>query len=459
MRKKLHLIAVLIALYLPSMGQSSTLDQYLDIALAKNTVIKQQTLVVAKAQLQLKETKNNYLPKISLNARFSRAVGGRTYEIPIGDLLNPVYDNLNVLNNQISDINPSTALFTDYNSIANEELYFLRQQEQETYVRMTFPLFNSHLNRTRQLQTLQNLLAEAELSGKQKEVLYEVKAIYYNYLKIKGLQKVLHNASLLLKEQAKTTKSLMTYHKVTVDYLYAIEANSKAVEKEVVALNKKEKMAIAYFNKLLDQPYATPMPTIAVSNEEIHLSFKIEQAIRMAHQYRKESRQMEITQEMAAKKTHLQKAKLLPQINFIGDYGIQGNKYEFKNNANYAMGSIVLSWDLFHQGNQHKIAQSKIEEEILTYQHKSWRDKIELEVLDAYYEVETALKNIELTKAEKESVAKIYQLVRKKFEQGQASLIEITAARTQLINANQEIILAKYDYNIKRMRLEQAIGH
>ena len=65
---------------------------------------------------------------------------------------------------------------------------------------------------------------------------------------------------------------------------------------------------------------------------------------------------------------------------------------------------------------------------------------------------------IPAAKAQVESALKGYQLVNKKYTQGQANLIEMTNARTQLTNAKQAVILAKYEYQLKMIGLERAVG-
>ena len=45
----------------------------------------------------LKEAHALFLPNVSFGASYSKADGGRTIDLPLGDLLNPVYKSLNQL--------------------------------------------------------------------------------------------------------------------------------------------------------------------------------------------------------------------------------------------------------------------------------------------------------------------------------------------------------------------------
>ena len=76
----------------------------------------------------------------------------------------------------------------------------------------------------------------------------------------------------------------------------------------------------------------------------------------------------------------------------------------------------------------------------------------------AFYELETAQKTIELAEAQKEAAKKAFRLVNKKYQQGQANLVQFTDARTRLTNSEQQLIIAKYDYQIQLAEFGRAVG-
>ena len=79
-------------------GQNDQLKNYIDQALESNIALQRKELSYTKSLEALKEAKAMYLPNLSFNSRYSVANGGRAFEFPIGDLMNPVYQNLNLLN-------------------------------------------------------------------------------------------------------------------------------------------------------------------------------------------------------------------------------------------------------------------------------------------------------------------------------------------------------------------------
>ena len=456
MFQKTLMTYLILLLSIIGFSQNNPLDHYVEVALKNNLSLKSQQLTYKKSQVKLKEIKGNYIPALSFQTRYSRAFGGRTFEIPVGDLLNPVFQNLNLLNASITD--PTLPTMPVFGNAENEDVNFLRRKEQVSYMRVVFPIFNPTLNQGKQLHEHQLKIEQENLNLFQKDIVAEVKKSYYNFLKIKAIQKSLANAKSLVEENLKTAQSLFEHHKVTIDYVYSAEVEIKSVEKEIAEVNQKEQLAKAYFNLLLNQPITTE---IKFSETEVPINqntLSLEEAITLAKNNRLEFNQMDIASSMADQKIKMEKADKLPQLNFVGDYGFQGENYSFGSEDDYAMASVILSWNILEASHGPKVEQAKIDKELLIFQKEALRKKIELEVLGAFYDAETALKNIDLAKTKKESATKAYRVINKKFKQGQANLLEINNALTQLTDADQEIIISQFNYQIKFLAFEKAIG-
>ncbi len=73
------------------------LQTILDDALAANLELRAGTASVQQRLAALDQARARYLPVLDVAARYSVADGGRTIDIPVGDLLNPVYGTLEEL--------------------------------------------------------------------------------------------------------------------------------------------------------------------------------------------------------------------------------------------------------------------------------------------------------------------------------------------------------------------------
>jgi HEPN domain-containing protein len=107
-------------------AQNTVLDTYIQIALDSNLALQQKEYSYQKSLEALTEAQRLFFPTISFDARYSVAKGGRTVEIPFGDLVNPIYNNLNQIN---QTLDPTAPLYPE---IENSELSFVRSPEQET---------------------------------------------------------------------------------------------------------------------------------------------------------------------------------------------------------------------------------------------------------------------------------------------------------------------------------------
>jgi len=121
------------------------------------------------------------------------------------------------------------------------------------------------------------------------------------------------------------------------------------------------------------------------------------------------------------------------------------------------MASFVLSWDLFKGfQNKAKIQQATIDKQIIETKYKEAENHIRLQVINSYYELEATAKAITAVRQEKLSATKSFEIINKKYREGQASLIQFIDARTTMTSAEYNVIITTYDYKIKYAEFERA---
>ena len=448
------LFSILITACVSAQVQSDILNNYINQALESNLALQQKELSYEKSLAALQEAKSMFLPKLSLEARYTMARGGRSINFPVGDLLNSVYGNLNVLN-EVNSQNPDFPEIEKYPTVPNQTIDFLRTREHETMFRVLFPVFNSAIIYNNRIQKDMSQAERISVDVYKKELIKEVKIAYYNYLKATQGVELFENTKELVNENLRTANSLFNNHKVTIDVVYSAETQVKGVEQQAAVVYKNQQIAEAYFNFLLNRNFDEPI--IIEKNATIQpIMIPLEEARNMALQHREELTQLNYYMGATEINIKLNKGNSLPQINLVADYGIQGETYAFNTNSDFARGSLVLSWNIFDRPNHAKVQQVQIEKEILRNKINETQQQIGLEVVNAYYDLEAALKNIDLAKAEVESSQKAYNLVNKKFAQGQANVVELTNARTDKTNAQMKLIISKFDYLIEQAEFERA---
>src|SRR5512139_1485441 len=93
---------------------------------------------VAQRLAILDQARARFLPALDLGMRYSMADGGRQIDVPVGDLLNPVYASLNSLLAASGQPAPFTP-------IDNVSIPFLREEELQATVSLTQPLYDARI--------------------------------------------------------------------------------------------------------------------------------------------------------------------------------------------------------------------------------------------------------------------------------------------------------------------------
>ena len=160
---------ILLVMSLGISGYAQTrLDAYIQIGLENNEIIKQQNFDINKSIYALQEARALFYPTVSLNANYTRADGGRTIDIPIGDLLNPVYGSLN----QITNSNA-------FPTLQNQSVLLNPNNFYDAKIHTTMPLLNFEIIYNKRIRSQQASLQKIELEIYQRELVKEIKIAYY----------------------------------------------------------------------------------------------------------------------------------------------------------------------------------------------------------------------------------------------------------------------------------------
>lgn len=453
---KLKIIFLLLLGTALTVQAQSPLDTYISQALQQNIGVQQQNLTLEAAKADLKLARQQFLPTLSVNARYSVAYGGRAFTIPVGDLVNPIYSNLNALNEVAASATPDYPTIPEYPAISNVEENFLRPTEQETVVRLQMPLYNQAIVRNQRIQ--ENLEAASRLSVEayKRTLVKEVKVAYYSYLQARQGTQIVAEARDILQENLRTTQSLETHHKVTRDAVYQAQAELSSIEQQLAEAQTLEKVARGFFNTLLNRPLDATIDSLSTAPAATAYTDALEQATAQALSQREEFRQLAYYEAARDQEIQMAKGGRLPSINLQADYGIQGTRYEVNNGAQFFLGSVVMNVPLFDAKTNTRVQQATIAQLQVEQQRAAAEQQIQLQVLKAYYEMEAAQEQIKQAEAAFAAADQGFRLVRKKYEQGQANLLEFQQSRNQMTTAAMQQSIARLQYQIRLANLEQA---
>ncbi|MBD3289883.1 hypothetical protein GF337_13840 [candidate division KSB1 bacterium] len=432
-------------------GQNTALEEYVETGLENNLALKQQEFALDRSMEALKQARGMFLPSVSIDARYSRAGGGRMIDIPIGDLMNPVYSTLNELLASVG----REPMFPA--NISNERIPFLREEEHETKIRLVQPLFQPAVLYNYKLKSSMKNAKQAEIEVFKHELTADIKTAYYNYLKAMQVVGLYGKTKILLEENLRVSKSLFENNKATEDVVFRAEAELAELEQKKLAAEKDQKLAAAYFNFLLNRQFSENIVTVENTRQNFDLSMDLDQLTDLALENRPEFRQLEFAVNAAQNGIRLSKTSFVPNVVGVVDYGFQGEKYRFTEEDDFWMASAVLNWNLFNGGqDKAKYQQAVLQKKELETRLHELRQQVKLGVQQAYDEVTVAAKSLVSTEKRVTSARKSFNIVNKKYKQGMAPHIEYLNSRTTLTNAEIAHIIARFDYQIKIAELERA---
>jgi len=414
----------------------SILDDYIQAGLKNNLALQQKEFSYQKSISSLKESKGLFLPSVNLNSRYTKAGGGRTIDLPIGDLVNPIYTGLNSLIGQ--SVYPT--------NIANQSINFLRETEQETKITLIQPLFHPQIYFNYTIKDDLTLLQKSERDAFARDIVKEIKTAYYNYLKTVKVVNLYKSTEDLVKENLRVTNALHKNDKVTIDLVFRAETEVSKINDSRSEAEKNKDIARSYFNFLLNKSLTD---TILIDEFELHELENIElkeELFSKALSEREELLQLDYAISASEGSIKLNKSNFLPNLIFAVDYGFQGEKFSFTKEDDYWMASMVLQWNLFN-GFQDD---AKIEQSEWTLkEYKSRKFELEkiitLQLRESVNNYNLSIDKLITSRNRKKTSEEIFRLVSKKFENGMVSQIELIDARTNLTQSSINEILNYYD--------------
>ncbi|WP_052187025.1 TolC family protein [Chryseobacterium indologenes] len=195
---KIKNLSLVLLLYLGFLGHAQNhLDRYIKIGLTNNEVIRQKSFDINKSLFALKEAQSLFYPNVALVGNYTIADGGRTIDIPIGDMLNPVYSTLNQITNS-----------STFPQLQNQSVLINPNNFYDVKLHTTMPLLNYEIIYNKRINMQQTNLQKIELEVYKRELVKDIKIAYYKYLQpVEGIR-IYENALSIVKENQRINRSL-----------------------------------------------------------------------------------------------------------------------------------------------------------------------------------------------------------------------------------------------------------
>ncbi|PWV56041.1 TolC family protein [Chitinophaga sp. S165] len=409
-------------------GQGKVLDDYIQRAFSQNQGLKQQSFQLDKSLYALQEAKSLFYPQVGLTGNYTKAGGGRTIDIPIGDMLNPVYSTLNQLTNS-----------QKFPQLENQSVLLNPDNFYDVHVRTSLPLINTEIWYAQKIRKENITLQQASVNVYKRKLVKDIKTAYYQYYQA-GKAVAIYNAALLqVQENIRVNTSFLNNGVTNSTALTRAKAEQQKIAASITEAENKQRNAAAYFNFLLNRDLDA---TIAIDSS-IFIPEEILPPPATTGNTRDELLQISQQQKIASLFYRQSKSYLVPKLSTFLDLGSQGFNWNVDSKSRYYMWGVNLQWDLFAGGQRkYKAQQAAIDVSNLQAAYNEASNSFQLEQQVAENNYRTAVANFGSAREQLVLSEKYYNDQSKVYKAGQLLYIELLDAQTQLTNAKLQLSVA-----------------
>lgn len=433
-------VAGLILLLPFGVAAQSPLDLYVREGLKSNIALQQRNLSLQQAETALSIARNQFLPSIQLMADYTSGDGGRSIALPVGDLLNPVYQSLNQLTG--SDAFPQ---------IQNVDENFFPKNFYDAKIRTSVPIVNSDIVINRSIKTKQLAMADFELKSYQRQLVFEITEAYFKHLAAAEAVKIYEGAEKIVLRNVQINESLKRNGKGLPAQVLRSKSEAEKVKAELNTARNSFSNSRKYFNFLLNRDLDSPIDIDHSVSNPLSLD-----STAISTSNREELAMAKIGNEISHSVVRLNQLRRLPKVNAFLDLGSQATNWEFNNKSQYYLFGVQLSVPLF-QGftNQLNIRQSKLDLRMSTLSLENVSRAVKLSAELAANEVLNAQSNLVAASEQLKAATSYFELVERGYAEGINTLIEFLDARNQLTTSALLNNVRTFELLIARAKFER----
>lgn len=476
---RLQLLLAVFGISLASAAQTSvgtvSLDSCRAMALKSNKQLMISRQAMKTAHYQNKEAFAAYLPALDFNGGY--AYNQKNISIFSSDQFLPV-----------KSFDPAKGTY-EFNLVTNPETGYPVKGPNGEYIpkdvaylpkdAMTYDMHNVFFGAVTLTQPIfmggkivamnkitryaENLARNLNISEAE-NVVYAVDAAYWMVVSLKAKQKLAvsfvslldtlqHNVSLMVEQGVATRSDLLS-----VD----VKLNSAQID--LVKVENGLSLARMALAQVCGLPVNTVMTLADEDIDDASVTAEIAKSYNMEEVYsrRPDLRALSIGVDIAGQQKKVAMSDMLPKVALIGAYSFSNpNMYDGfakRFNGAFSVGAMV-SIPIWHWGgNYNKYRAAKSEETIMKLRLSDARDMVDLQVSQASYKSQEAVKTYEMTNTNLAKADDNLRTATLAFKEGVATTDNVMEAQTAWLKAHSERVDAMIDVHLCDTYLNKALG-
>jgi outer membrane protein TolC len=415
------------------------LQDYVNEAIKNNLGLQNQAFQFRKSLYALKEARGLFLPEVEFNTSYLTSGGGRSIQLPIGDLLNPVYSSLNNLTGS-----------NKFPQVENVDQTFNPNNYYDAKVHTTLALYNAELSYNSRIKKEQITLQQAQVDVYKRELVKNVKLAWYGYQQSLQLIKVLENGVVLAKENLRINQAMVKNGKAIRTVVSRSQNELTGLESQLEDARAQVSNSAAYFNFLLNKPLQSPIQLDPDTEPPV-------QTDTAGGQKREELLAMESTEKVNTLVYSLNRSSALPKLSTFLDLGAQGDFLKVNKDAPYYFLGVTLSWQIFTGNrNRNKAQQALMELRSAQTQTSQAVQQLQLEVETAHNNMLAGWKLYQAAVSQTALSERYFNDEQRLYKEGQVIYLELLDAQTRLINDQIKQTMAYLNVKTRETELERA---
>lgn len=408
-------------------GQNSTLENYISEAFKNNQGLQGQQLQLEKSMYALKEARALFLPDVSFGASYSKADGGRTIDLPIGDLFNPVYKSLNELTHS-----------TAFPNLQNQSILLNPDNYYDAHFRTSLSLINSEIYYNEKIKNENISQQKAAVNVYKRELVKEIKTAYYKYYQAVKAEEIYNNALNLVSENIRVNQSMVNNGMRNNTALTRSETEKQKIEASITQASGNRKNIEAYINFLMNRPLESPV--ILDTASFIRDDHSLNSIMNANTEGREELQELQSVIQSQELNKKLQSSYMVPKLNTYLDLGSQGFKFQYTEKTQYYVWGLNLEMNLFAGGlHKSRIQQASVSKQAAETSYKETSSQMQMQLVQSVNNLHTAISDYYNAKTQLSLTEKYYSDQNKVYKAGQLLYIELLDALTQLTNARLQV--------------------
>ncbi len=427
------IFSVLILASVSLAQQTITFEEAVRIALDQNPQLRQRANQVLLSEIDVQSARMAFLPNLNLSTGAGTNFG-LSFDTNVGELRETANTRFNV--NAFS----SVTLFDGFRSFAN-----LRQS------RLNVTSDDLDLERQRQL------------------VVFQVANQFLAYIQAAEQITVQEENLAAAQQLLAQIEEFVRVGTRPVSDLYQQQAAVETAELAILQTEQQVQIAEASLLQILRLDPLGSYEFVVPDLEDELLGpevFDLADLFARAQQQRGDLRSQEVAVAAAEQGLRVARSTMLPQLSFSAGAGTSFNSgiesldfgEQLERNSSQSV-SLSLNFPVFNRSQtRSQVQRARISYENAKINVEATQQQIGVEVRQAYFDYLTAEKQLAVTQRQLEFREQALEAARERYNVGAATLVELTQAQSDYVQASQDAVTARYTIFVRKRLIRYYTG-